>query len=78
MKNTLWAICAICLLTLHVQGEWGRVSPEDARANSAAIFSGERILSSYLVGDQTVWILTNALNQDGTRSSSCILLPSEY
>lgn len=61
------------LLDRHVHGDWGEVSPEDARENEFPVREGFRILSSYAVGDNRLWIITEA-----DRSSTCILLPNEY
>lgn len=46
---------------------------DDALANDAALADGGRLLSSYRVADQTVWIITEA-----DRSATTLLLPSEY
>ena len=62
------------LLQLHVSGNWGSVCEEDAKANDAAVKNGERILSSYRIGEYTrVWLIT-----EWDRSVTTILLPSEY
>jgi hypothetical protein len=63
------------LLWRHQRGDWGEVCPEDARENERSIRQGYRILSSYRVGEDNakVWLITEA-----DRSSTCILLPSEY
>jgi hypothetical protein len=62
------------LLQLHVNGNWGSVCEEDALANDAAVHTGERILSSYRIGEYTrVWVIT-----EYDRSVTTILLPSEY
>ena len=59
------------LLQLHVSGDWGSVDPE---ANDAAVHNGERILSSYRIGEHTrIWIIT-----EWDRSVTTLLLPSEY
>ena len=67
----------LTLLSRHVSGDWGEVPPEDARENEFSIREGFRILSSYTLGDSgagaKVWIITEA-----DRSSTCLLLPSEY
>lgn len=60
-------------LSRHVCGDWGDVPPEDAVANHASIERGTRILSSYKVASETVWIITEA-----DRSSTTLLFPSEY
>jgi hypothetical protein len=61
-----------CLLN-HQFGDWGELCPEDKESNDNAVKHGGRILSSYIVGDQKVWIITEA-----DRSVTTILLPSEY
>jgi hypothetical protein len=54
-------------------GDWGDVPPEDAAENRLSIEQGFRVMSSYDVGGQRVWIITEA-----DRSSTTLLLPSEY
>jgi hypothetical protein len=61
-----------CLLN-HQFGDWGELCSEDKESNDNAVRHGGRILSSYLVGHQKVWIITEA-----DRSATTILLPSEY
>ncbi len=61
------------LLRRHHGGDWGEVDAHDRRANDAALRHGTRLLSSYPVGAEKVWIITEA-----DRSSTCLLLPSEY
>lgn len=62
------------LLQLHVNGDWGSVDPEDAKANDFAVKNGERIISSYRIGEHArVWVIT-----EWDRSATTILLPSEY
>ncbi len=61
------------LLRRHHGGDWGEVDAHDRRANAAALKNGTRLLSSYPVGAEKVWIITEA-----DRSSTCLLLPSEY
>lgn len=61
-------------VTKHARGEFGDLDAFDAEANRAAIRNGSRVLSSYATRlGETVWIITEA-----DRSSTCILLPSEY
>ena len=61
-------------LSRHVAGDWGTVDAEDKRLNDEAIEIGSRILSAYVTrADVKLWIITEA-----DRSSTCILLPSEY
>ena len=61
-------------LSRHVQGDWGEVDDEDKQANDDSLKTGARLLSAYHLADDTkIWIITEA-----DRSSTCILLPSEY
>jgi hypothetical protein len=63
------------LLARHHGGDWGEIPPEDARENERSLKYGFRVLSSYPIGEdgQKLWIITEA-----DRSSTCLLLPSEY
>jgi hypothetical protein len=62
------------LLERHASGDWGEVPSEDARENEFALERGFRVMSNYLLsGGIRVWVITEA-----DRSSTCILLPSEY
>lgn len=61
------------LLKRHQSGDWGDVPPADAAENRRSIRHGWRILSSYQVGSQRIWIITEA-----NRSSTCLLLPEDY
>lgn len=73
---------AVSLLIRHVSGNWGDVSPEDARANETAIKQGLRIMSVYVLPMGTevssestakLWVITEA-----DRSATTLLLPEEY
>lgn len=57
----------------HARGDWGDVPTEDAEANRYAILTGARILSSYRIAGERVWIITEA-----DRSVTTVLFPSEY
>lgn len=61
------------LLDRHVTGDFGSICQEDRGINEEALKSGGRIFSVYDVGDEVVWLIT-----ESDRSSSCLLLPSEY
>ena len=61
------------LLSRHQSGDWGEVPCEDAKENERSVKHGFRIISSYAAGEERVWIITEA-----DRSSTCLLLPSEY
>jgi len=64
-----------CLLLLrrHAGGDWGELDGHDWRANERALKHGTRLLSSYATASGKVWVITEA-----DRSSTCVLLPSEY
>ena len=61
------------LLERHASGDWGEVPPEDARENARSLKYGWRVVSSYEVAGERLWIITEA-----DRSSTCILRPEEY
>ncbi|MCE9529697.1 MAG: hypothetical protein K8T89_00935 [Planctomycetes bacterium] len=61
-------------LDRHAAGDWGVVCEGDWQLNDEALQSGERLLSAYLLASGVkLWIITEA-----GRSSTCLLLPSEY
>jgi hypothetical protein len=61
-------------LARHRSGDWGEIDAQDAAANDHAVGHGERVLSAYLLKDNTkLWIIT-----DADRSLTTILLPDEY
>jgi hypothetical protein len=43
------------LLERHQSGDWGNVSPEDARENEYSVRYGFRVLSSYRVAEDKLW-----------------------
>ena len=67
------AVNAAELILRHQSGDWGNVPPDDAEENDRAVVNGSRILSSYPVGEDRIWIITEA-----DRSSTTMLLPDEY
>lgn len=60
-------------LDRHQSGDWGEVSPEDAKENDFSVKHNYRLLSAYTVGDTKVWVIT-----EHDRSVTTLLLPSEY
>lgn len=61
-------------LQRHVYGDWGNVSDEDKAANEYDLAHSGRLLSSYRTAKGVkLWVITEA-----DRSSTCVLLPSEY
>lgn len=66
-------------LQRHVTGDYGDLSDDDRMLNEQAVLHGDRILSAYrLATGVKIWIITEALGDDGKRASSCCLLPSDY
>lgn len=64
----------ISYLQRHVSGDWGDLTPEDAKENDFSLTRRLRILSAYHLHDGTkVWIITEA-----DRSATTFLLPSDY
>ena len=61
------------LLDRHAAGFWGDVCEEDWKANEEALRRGLRLLSSYNIEGEKVWIITEA-----DRSATTILRPEEY
>ncbi len=65
------------LLDRHASGDWGEVPPEDARENERSLKHGFRVMSVYEVNPRgasvRIWCIT-----ESDRSSTCLLLPSEY
>jgi hypothetical protein len=60
-------------LARHARGDWGELCAFDRRQNEIALREGYRVLSCYPVGEERVWIITEA-----DRSITTILLPEEY
>ena len=64
----------VVFLERHRSGDWGEVSPSDARLNDEALREGGRLLSSYrTVKREALWVIT-----EYDRSVTTILLPDEY
>lgn len=66
-------IAADSFLRRHVTGDWGDVPSEDAKSNWLAVRHGSRILSSFEVAGQRIWVITEA-----DRAVTTLLFPSEY
>ena len=62
------------LLARHLFADWGELDEEDWKRNDFALQNNLSLLSSYRLRDNTkVWIIT-----ESDRSSTTVLLPSEY
>ena len=57
----------------HAAGDWGELDAHDRRENELALRHGRRLLSSYLLGEKRIWVITEA-----DRSVTTLLLPEEY
>ncbi len=57
----------------HASGDWGELCAFDRRENGLALRHGRRILGSYAMGNDRIWVITEA-----DRSVTTILLPEEY
>lgn len=62
-------------LKRHARGDWGEhLDGHDIKRNEIALRDGGRLMSAYpTTKGETVWVITEA-----DRSSTCVLLPSEY
>jgi hypothetical protein len=61
------------ILHRHGSGDWGDIDKEDADQNEFAMNNSERILSSYELFGEKVWVIT-----EWDRSATTVLLPNEY
>jgi hypothetical protein len=72
----------ICYLQRHAKGDWGEaLCDEDKQANADALKHGTRLLSAYLLPDETkLWIITDCVLDMNTqqRYATTLLLPEEY
>lgn len=63
----------------HATGDWGEVCPEDGRLNDEAIHNGSRLLSVYSTRKGAkIWLITEAVDCDGLRRATTLLLPENY
>jgi hypothetical protein len=60
-------------LARHATGDWGDLCEQDREENELSLEHGWRIVSSYPVGEKSIWVITEA-----DRSVTTILLPEEY
>lgn len=67
------------LLERHTSGDWGDLEAEDRQRNDEALQDGSRLFSAYVLNeDVKAWVITEAVDDDGVRGYTTILLPSEY
>lgn len=67
-------------LTRHLAGDWGLVDAHDKAANEEALKDGARLLSAYRLktNDVTIWLVTEAEDDNGNRAATTALLPDDY
>jgi hypothetical protein len=67
------------ILARHAACDWGDLDDEDKRRNDEALKDGSRLLSAYVLRSGVrLWIVTEAVGDDGQRATTTILLPEEY
>ena len=66
-------IRVLACLQKHQCGDWGEVPAEDAAMNNAALRDGDRIMSTYTVDGEKLWIITEA-----SREVTTVLFPEDY
>lgn len=67
------------VLVRHLRLEQGELCDDDYHANEMSLMDGCRILSAFrLTTDVKIWVLTEAVGDNGKRASTCLLLPEEY
>ena len=66
-------------LDRHIAEDWGDLGDEDKRANDQALVDGSRLLSAYrTLKGVKIWIITEAVGDDGQWESTTKLKPEEY
>ena len=66
-------------LDRHASGDWGEVDAEDGKLNDEALKQGSRILSAYrTLKGKKLWVITEAVDDQGQRAATTILLPEDY
>lgn len=61
------------LIWRHANLDFGDIPPHDVQMNMEAIETKDRIMSSYKIGKEKIWVITDAGHEVTT-----ILLPEEY
>lgn len=66
-------------LSRHRLCDWGELDPQDRKSNEQALLSGGRLFSAYESSDgRKVWVITEAIDDNGRRSTTTVLFPNEY
>jgi hypothetical protein len=62
-------------LARRLRGDRGDLDDEDRHMNELALTDGSRLLSAFVTSKgEKIWIITEAVGDDGCRASSCLLL----
>lgn len=72
-ENRVDPVELIKLIERHVTGDWGDIPEEDKKENDWSVENAGRLISSYTLSGETVWVITEA-----DRSATTVLFPSEY
>jgi hypothetical protein len=66
-------------LKRHIAGDWGDLCEDDRKLNDEALVDGSRLLSAYATSKGTkIWIITEAIDDEGNRAATTFLKPEEY
>ena len=68
----------LALLNRHRRGDWGDLDDEDVQRNNEALMDGSRLLSAYVIQNIKFWVFTEAMDDNGDRAATTLLLSSEY
>ena len=63
----------LSLINRHAAGDWGDLCIEDVQANADAIATVGRVLSSYVIHGEKLYVIT-----EWDRSATTLLLANEY
>lgn len=58
--------------------DWGDLCREDCELNDESLRDGSRILAAYQTSRGKIWIITEAIGEDGHRAATTFLFPDEY
>lgn len=71
--------CVWEFVACHLAGNWGAVDAHDKAANDQALKDGGRLLSAYTLNTgTTIWLVTEAEDDNGQRAVTTALTPEEY
>ena len=63
----------LSLIDRHAAGDWGDLCAEDVQSNAHALATVGRVLSSYVIQGEKLYVIT-----EWDRSATTLLLASEY